>query len=230
MKKKIVIGSAILLICLLVGGSFLFLKEKDTISSDEKKFKKEYEAVNGVVNEKNNKEALSLNIPEDNNIEYITADDVIKKLQEGTSVIYFGFPECPWCRNLVPVLLDAAKDYNRTVYYFNALSIRDTKHLDDDGNIVTDKDGTKEYQKIVDLLKDYLGEYEGLNDSSIKRLYFPTVAFVKDGKIVDVHIGVVESQKDPYKGLTKKQRSELEDILDKHFSSLVETCEKDSKC
>ena len=34
------------------------------------------------------------------------------------------------------------------------------------------------------MLDDYLPEYKGLNNSKIKRLYFPTVLFVKDGKIL----------------------------------------------
>lgn len=228
MKKKIIIGVGVLLVLLVAGYTlFLFIGNSGT-TNDEEKFKKEYESLNGVV--KNEKKMLSISIPTHNYVQYVTENEVIKQLQKGTSIIYFGFPECPWCRNLVPVLIDVANDYGTSISYFNALSIRDVKHLED-GKIVTDQEGTKEYYKIVDLLRNELGEYEGLNDSYIKRLYFPTVVFIKDGKIIGVYTGTVSSQKDPYKALTKKQRKELVKKLEKYFDEISSSvCEKDSKC
>lgn len=229
MKKKIIIGVGILFIFFLVLGCvFLLSMEKENITHDEEKFKKEYEKLNGVV--KNEKKMLAISLPDHNYIQYVTEGEVIKQLQKGTSVIYFGFPECPWCRNLVPVLVDVARDYGISISYLNALPIRDIKHLEDD-KVITDQEGTKEYYKIVDLLKDHLGEYEGLNDSSIKRLYFPTVVFMKDGKVIGVHTGTVSSQKDPYQALTKNQRKELVKELEKYFDEVSSgVCEKDSKC
>lgn len=228
MKKKIIIGIAILLFVLGLGCVFLLSTRSSGITHDEVKFKKEYEKHNGVV--KNEKRMLSISIPDHNSIQYVTESEVIKQLQKGTSIIYFGFPECPWCRNLIPVLIDVAKDYGTSISYFNALPIRDVKHLEKD-KIVTDQEGTKGYYKIVDLLKNELGEYEGLNDSSIKRLYFPTVVFVKNGKVIGVHTGTVSSQKDPYKALTGKQRKELVKELEKYFDEISSSvCVKDSKC
>lgn len=230
-KKSLIITIAILLIALVIGGSYLLKENKNKITEDEKKFKKEYESFNGTTNEKTNKKMMSITIPTENRVVYISAKEVIEKLQGGTSIIYFGFPECPWCRNLVPILLEENKEYELPIYYYNALEIRDTKHLDENGKIITDQEGTKEYQKIVELLKDYLGEYEGLNDPSIKRLYFPTVAFIKDGKVIGLHIGTVSSQKDPYQEMTKDQKKELTNTLEEYFEELsTDVCEKDSKC
>ena len=48
-----------------------------------------------------------------------------------------------------------------------------------------------------------------MNDDSIKRLYFPTVVYVKEGKILSSTIGTVDSQKDPYISLTSDQYNEL---------------------
>lgn len=201
-KLKLIIGLIVLI--LLIGIISTLYINKDNSTKDEKKFKEEYESIN-------EKSKISLTIPEDNKMKYVTSKEVIDILKNKTGVIYFGFPDCPWCRNIVPILINTAKcECLDKIYYFNALSIRDTKHLDESGNIVIDKEGSKEYYEIVELLSDYLGPYEGLNDDSIKRLYFPTVVFVKDGKIVDVHISTVEDQTDPYVPLTKKQKEKLQ--------------------
>ena len=90
-----------------------------------------------------------MEIDENNPFVYIEVDEVIEKLKKGTSVIYFGFPECPWCRNLVPVLVDAANELGvDKIYYYNAVKIRDTKELDENGNIITTNKGIKEYQYL----------------------------------------------------------------------------------
>ncbi len=186
-------------------------------------FKEEYEKLNGKIDENNQTEYVYMEIDENNPFVYIKVDEVIKKLQEGTSVIYFGFPECPWCRNLVPVLIDAANELGvDKIYYYNAVKIRDTKELDKDGNIITTKEGTKEYREIIDILYDYLPVYSGLNDDTIKRLYLPTVVFIKDGKITYLHTGTLDSQEDPYKKLTTEQYNELKKILSDNLNEVFE--------
>lgn len=199
-------------------------------TADEIKFKKEYESYNGKKREGQNYQNLEMKIPVQNKIVYNTASEIVQFLKTGTGVVYFGFPTCPWCRNAVPLLIDVAKEEGlKEIQYFNALTIRDTKHLDPKGSIVTDKAGTKEYEEIVRLLQEYLPSYEGLEDDSIKRLYFPTVVFVKEGKIMGIHEGTVDSQKDPSVPLNKKQIEELTNIYIKGISdAAAAVCEK--KC
>ncbi|MBR1718334.1 MAG: thioredoxin family protein, partial [Bacilli bacterium] len=161
----------------------------------------------------NNKEYVHVEINKNNPFVYASFDEVIDTLKNGTGVIYFGFPECPWCRNMVSVLLDAANEMGiDKIYYFNALEMRDIKSLNEDGSIKIDKAGTDEYYELISALGDSIGAYEGLNDDSIKRLYFPTVVFVKNGKILSSHIGTLDSQTDPYKTLSSSQKNELKEI------------------
>jgi len=219
-KKNIIIITTILVITVITLGLYFFLNKE----SDNIKFKNEYEKLN------NQKGYLDIEIPKDNNIKYANFDELMEFLDNGTGIVYFGFPECPWCRNALPVLLEAAKENEiQKVYYYNAKPIRDDKELKD-GKIVTNKKGTKEYYKLIDKLKDNLGVYEGLEDDSIKRLYFPTAVFVMGGKIVGTHIGTVDSQKDPSKPLTKKQRQELLDIYNDNISKIYGTCDTEKSC
>ena len=163
--------------------------------TDAKKFKQDYEALN------NN--SVIMNIDENNPIKYVDFDDVIDILTTGTGVIYFGFPGCPWCRNIIPVLFDVANLNNiDTVYYFNPSNIR--------------TNGDEDYKKLVNILDDYLIE----NSDGEKTLYVPDVYFVRDGEIVGHHLSTVDSQTDPYKPLTDEQTKELENIYQGLFDKI----------
>lgn len=87
-----------------------------------------------------------------------------------TFVIYFGFARCPWCRDLMPVLNEAAKKTgNKTVYYADTRANKEWK-----SNIDMD-----DYDLLVDMAFDYLP----YDENNIKHLDAPTVYFVKAGKI-----------------------------------------------
>ena len=224
MDKKTIIKIAIILGIFIIIGIILYFVLDDHITADEHRFKTEYEELNNKKNDKG-KKYPTVHLPKDNNVTYASFDDVMNLLDDGTGILYLGFPECPWCRNALPVLIDAAKKSEvDNVYYFNAEPIRDTKTLDAKGKRVTTKKGTKEYYKLVEKLKDYLDPYDGLNDESIKRIYFPTVVFVMGGKVVGIHTDTVESQSDPYKGLTKKQKEELNQIYTNNINKIYGTC------
>lgn len=197
---------------------------KAEVSEDAIAFKEEYEALNN----KGYKEVI---INENNPVVYSNYEEIKELITSGTGVIYFGFPECPWCRTALPVLLDSAKENGlEKVYYFNALSIRDKKTLNQNGDIITEKEGTNQYYELIQLLYNYLDEYEGLNDSTIKRLYFPTIVFVKNGKILGVHVGTVETQKSSNDNLTEKQTQELKDIYTRYILQTLDIiCDNEQK-
>lgn len=192
-KKKLMVVIDILLGAILVGvmtfGIYQYLK------SDGEKFKAEYEALNN--------ENVNINISKNNPIKYVTLDEVFDIIQNKTGVIYFGFPGCPWCRNMIPVLFEAAKNNNiDTIYYFNP---RNVKKSDND-----------EYNKLKKILNEYLSE----DENGQKVLYVPDVYFIKDGKIVGHHLGTVDSQADPTISLTEEEKNELLDIFNELFEKI----------
>lgn len=209
MKKSIIV----IVIAVLSISTILFLNLNKKEVSDQIKFKQEYESLNGKYDEERKHDYVTVDIKEDNKIKYATYDEIVSILNGKTGIIYLGFKECPWCRNAIPVLIDAADELQiDTIYYYDALPIRDKKTLNENGEIVVEKEGAEEYKKLVELMYDFLPPYKELNDESIKRIYFPTVVFVKDGEIVKLHKATVESQKDPYKELTEEERLELKQI------------------
>lgn len=192
-KKKLMVVIDILLGAILVGvmtfGIYQYLK------SDGEKFKAEYEALNN--------ENLNINISKNNPIKYVTLDEVFDIIQNKTGVIYFGFPGCPWCRNMIPVLFEAAKNNNiDTIYYFNPKNVK--------------KSDNDEYNKLKEILNEYLSE----DENGQKVLYVPDVYFIKDGKIVGHHLGTVDSQEDPTISLTEEEKNELLDIFNELFEKI----------
>ena len=150
MKKKVIIIviTAILLIALAVSLFLILNKEEDI--SDAAKFAEEY-----------------TNVEEDNVFLYRNADEIIRILENGTGVVYLGFPECKWCQKYVTYLNEAAKENDITrIYYFDILDARSKN--------------TREYQQIVSLLEEYL-EYD---EEGNKRVFVPAVIVVDKGEIV----------------------------------------------
>lgn len=147
MKKNVyIIFGIIAFLILIISLSFLFKKDK---MSDSERFAKEYDfTVNNV-------------------FVYRNLDEINKILENGTGVVYLGFPECPWCRGYIPYLNEVAiNEHLDKIYYFNILNDR--------------KNNTSGYKKTAQLLNDYL-KYD--NEGN-KRIYVPAVIAVNNGKIV----------------------------------------------
>lgn len=214
-KSSMIIIALVTVFAIFIGYKYIQDKE-ETVSLDAVKFEKEYETLNNRVNKTNNKVYPKVEIPTDNVIKYSSYDEILEILKSGTGVIYLGYPECPWCRNLVPILLSASEEVELdTIYYLNIKEDRDLLILDEKKNIITEKDGSKKYFELLKALDEILDEYvltdnEGNEvKTGKKRIYVPLVIFVKDGKIVAHHTDTVETQEDPYIALTDREQEEL---------------------
>ena len=213
MKKKIIKN---ILVCLFITLIITGCNEKKETTVTVNKFEEEYEKLNGTTND-SGKNYMEIDIPTDNLMTYATMED-LKNIFEnkGTGVIYFGYPECPWCRNAVPNLIKAAKKTALDkIYYLNVHDIRDTYIYQDD-KLVKTKEGTEDYYHILKWLDSILDEYvikDGDKEHATgeKRLYVPTVVFVRDGTIVGYHDDTVPTQEDPYVPLTDEESQQLQD-------------------
>ena len=181
-----------IVITLLIGIGCIFLfngnpsEEEEEVSSGEK-FKESYEVLNDKKDENGNT-YLPIQLTSYDLIHYSTEEEVLTFLEKGTGVLYFGTPSNQSSRFIVPILFDAANEIGlEQINYYDASAIRDQKKLDTNDTITTVQEGTDTYYKIVDLLKEQLPVYEGLKDDSIKRLYFPTVVFLKQGRVIDLY-------------------------------------------
>lgn len=231
MKKKIGLIFIIFIMIFSLGGCFS--KEE----SDALKFKEDYESLNGEES-KSGKIYPEVTIAEDNIIEYVSLEDVSDMIKNESGVFYFGYPTCPWCRNAVPVLLEAASSTDLDkIYYVDMYEKRDTMEINDEGEITTTKEADKGYSELLSVLDSILLDYtlkdkEGNEvQTGEKRVYVPIVVFVVDGEIVDYHMDTVSSQEDPYVVLDDTQKEELYQIYSNGIHKVLgDVCDEGEHC
>lgn len=223
LRNKIIIVVVSLIVLVFVCFGIKYVLDNPSVGLDGVKFKEEYEKLNGTKIKDTELKYLEVSIDDKSPIKYSNYEEIFDILENGTGVIYFGFPECPWSRTITPVLLDAISASGvDMVYYFNNKEDRDELEVNQNKKVVVKKEGTDEYYKLLEKLGDFASDYdlEGV-DTDSKRLYFPTILVVKEGKIVSFHEGTLGSQKDPFEEMTKEQKDELKDILIEKLEKLV---------
>lgn len=200
-------------------------------TDDEIKFKKEYESLNNTVRESTGVMNSTVEVMDDNNVVYLSDEETVNFLKNGTGIIYMGFKECPWCRNSVPVLLSACNNANiEKVFYLDVTNIKSTIVLDAKNKPQTTKKGTDAYYEILDIMKDYFNDYylTDKNGKKIstneKRIFSPTVLTVKDGVVTGYHTGTVDDHVKNSEGvlpeLTEDQKKELYNIYDEMIATI----------
>ncbi len=201
---------------------------------DGLRFKEEYEAYNNKEREDDKGNYFQeLNIPENNPIKYASLEEVLEILDKGTGVLYFGYPTCPWCRNAIPVLLEAVEEKNvNTIYYLNVNEYKNTFAVKD-GKVEKIKEEKEGYYDLLKALDEVLDPYVLTSNGKTyetgeKRIYVPFVVFVKDGAIVTTHLGTVnlEGTQTKYDALTEKQHEELLNT----YLSAIEDVQKQDYC
>ena len=210
-RRSILVIIAIVILLIITGCSYDKKEEK----SDSLRFKEEYESINDEVIEGTDYKVRSLNIPEDNPIVYAEANDIISMMDNNeTFVVYFGFNSCPWCRSVLPILLDVASDLKlEKIYYVDVKDIRDRLDVDEKGNVITVKEGSEGYvgllARLDDVLEDYTLEFEGEEvETDEKRIYAPNVVSVVNGKAKELETGISDEQDDPYMKIKDKMKKE----------------------
>lgn len=172
-----------IIIFLLVNNN---IEKEETKKSDAEKFAEEYTLVD-----------------KDNRFVYTEIDEIINILEEGTGIVYLGFPECKWCQQYVVYLNEVAKDRNVSkIYYYNIRKDRENN--------------TKNYQTIVNLLQDYLPEDEEGNP----RIYVPAVIFMSVGNILGFDDETAYDTKgfdDPSNYWTEDEVSDLKERLNSYL-------------
>ncbi len=227
-KRVIIIISVILIVLVMVAVLFSMKKDEVTViyTEDEIKFKDEYEKVNGM--ELSSDYVLkNITIPNDNNVVYLSDDNIVEKLTKGTNVIYFGWADCNWCRTALPVLLDTLKENNiDTLYYYDFKSLRNAYENGDE-------EKSKIYENIISIIGNDINTYfdEDSSRKDMKKMLVPTVVFIKNGTYIGLHFKTVDSQVNSTDELNKEQVLEL-----KHsYQSLIDqinasVCTTDEGC
>ena len=202
--------------------------------NDSLKFKEEYEGFNG---EKNDYfEYRNLSITEKNPIIYSSAEEIVQKIENNeTFIVYFGDPECPWCRSVIEQAINSANENGISkIYYvriwngFHNEILRDVYELDKESPVLKVK-GTVSYYKLLKyfdkLLKDYTltNKVNKTIQVNEKRIFAPSFIYVKDGNPLQLVDGISKNQESYNSTLTEEILSEEKEIFDKFYQN-TKTC------
>lgn len=214
-------------------------------NTDAVTFKTEYESINNKsVDEE--KVYRSLEIPEDNPFLYITAEELVEKIDnKETFVVYFGFNTCPWCRSVLSNLIKSAKSNNiDKIYYVDVKNIRDTYSLNEEHEAIRTVEGTKGYYDLLNRLDRVLDKYANLTYSTKKkkktvikevevgekRIYAPNIVAVRDGAPIGITTGIPKKLSDSYGELTEEMNTDSLEQFDNLFKTLThDSCSIDDK-
>lgn len=161
MKKKALLVLLMILVLISTTACNNYLEKSNTTLQDALKFKIEYESFNGKKSEYfKYREVI---IPENNPFIYSTADEIVKKIEENeTFFVYFGDPECPWCRSIIEQATKIATEKNiEKIYYvriwngFHNEILRDTYELKS-GQPALKNNGTNAYYKLLKYFDNVL--------------------------------------------------------------------------
>lgn len=165
-ERKIVIGGIFFLLLIVLSIIFINFKDNNKPLTDGAIFSEEYTGVD-----------------ENNPFVYKSVTEIIEILENGTGVVYLGFPECKWCQRYVKYLNEVAYEEDiEKIYYYNIKEARASN--------------TESYQKIVSII----GEYVPFDEEGKRRIYVPAVIYVNKGEIVghDNETSMVSGDVDEY--------------------------------
>ena len=227
--KKII--TYLFLVITLVGVSACGTKkEKVKKESDALKFKKEYESFNGKSNDYF--EYRTLSIDEKNPFIISTDAEIVKMIENKESfIVYFGDPQCPWCRSVIEQAIKSANENNiKKIYYvrfwdgFHEELIRDVYELDEKNKPVLKTEGSKSYPKLLEYLDKVLNEYT-LKDKKgntikvgEKRIFLPNFVAVVNGEAKELVEGISKKQTGFNDELTDELIKDEKKIFDEFFN------------
>ena len=203
MKKKILLS---LFTIMLLLGVATGCAKKEEKNDDAIKFKEEYESFNDKSNDYF--DYRTLNISEDNPFVFATDEEIVKMIEnKETFIVYFGDPQCPWCRSVIEQAIKSAKENGvEKIYYvrfwkdFHEEKIRDVYELDENNEPKLKQEGSKAYTKLLEYLDGVLNEYT-LKDKSgnvinvgEKRIFLPNFVAVVKGEAKELIDGISDKQ------------------------------------
>ena len=109
-------------------------------------------------------------LAEDNSFTVIGKEDLKPLIENGTSVLFLGFPECTWCQAYLPMLDDILKEQGAHAEYYN---------------IYTDKSEDRPFYDEIAAMIDAKDESILSYGSDGKRvIYMPLVLFLDGGELI----------------------------------------------
>ncbi len=128
-------------------------------------------------------------------IDFETAVSMLKNKESG--IFYFGYPDCPWCLEALPIMQETAASLGQNIYYVAT--------RDEERNVLYS-------DEEVDIILEYVGEYEDTDEEGNLHLYVPLVVKVNNGEVVGGNLGTVEGHDAHERKMTEEEKKQLSQI------------------
>lgn len=135
-----------------------------------------------------------------NPISFEEAINLFENKESG--IMYFGYSNCPWCIEAVPIMNEVAQNLGKEIYY---VATRDS----DRNQLYTEE----ESEKIL----SYIGEYEDRDEEGNLHIYVPLVVVFEDGVCVSGNLGTVDSHDAHERKMTEEEIDQLTSIYQEMF-------------
>ena len=225
MKNKILVFSFIVIMIFTITAC----GKQEPNNEDAIKFKEEYESLNEV--SRNNKVYRSISIDENNPFIYITAEELLKKIDnEETFYVYFGSKFCPWCRSVIEKAIEVAKKKGVSkIYYIDICDdegneiLRDKYIIDSNNELKQSINGTDDYYEILNRFDSILSDYTLVDkngnkiDVGEKRIFAPNFVYVKNGNAEVLVDGISDKQENSNEELTNEILEDETEIFSGFF-------------
>ena len=202
-------------------------------TSSSKSVKEHYESLNGLTNA-SGKEHRTITISEDNVFVDISPDDLKEKIDNNEEFILFMSSNmCPWCRSVIESIDTISKEQGiEKIYTLENWDsegkeiFRDKLSVSEDGTINVDIPGHETYYKLLSMdVNDFFSEFELTDKNEVKhpsgekRIYLPTLLYIKDGEIKLMTTATSTHQENSRDELTEQILQDQRNMLEDFFSS-----------
>ena len=168
-------------------------------TEDSKRFKEEFEKLNGTTDESNGEKYNTVNIDENNPIVYVGLEELYNVMNNNeNSYIYVSAPTCTYCRASIETLLKVLKDVGiDKLYYYD---------------ITANEDAIEESKRNEIINKLVEQELLTLNEEGNESWSIPLLAITNSGEVTLKEIGTSinynegQAKNSP---LTDEQKQEL---------------------
>ncbi|MFV0381281.1 MAG: transporter accessory protein [Breznakia sp.] len=135
---------------------------------------------------------------------FAKANEVLKD-KSFTGILYFGFANCPWCLDAIPIMNEAAKENEQSIYYI------DTKAQSAIDNPKWREETTKLLNASFPLKK---------NDEGKPHLFVPLVVVIKNGDVTSYHLGTLDDHDANKREMSDDEENELKRIYKDMFDDI----------
>ncbi|MCR0410331.1 transporter accessory protein [[Clostridium] innocuum] len=122
-----------------------------------------------------------------------------------TGILYFGYDECPWCQQASPILNEISIEKKQEINHIRIVNASHERLYTDEQN---------------ERLSLFISDYMTPDEHGAFQLYVPLVLSVKDGKVMNGHIGTFENHNANTREMTEKEKEQLKSIYEKLINDI----------